>query len=86
MIFKTNYGKDWYQYSNRQFATTGHDRRHRPGHYPISGLENVLNLTDKDIIHPKIKELNELLRPYAERVMDMAVGKAMNGKKISDSL
>jgi len=52
----------------------------------ISDLEAELNSADKDIIHTKIEALNELSRPYAERVMDTAVAKAMSGKTITDKL
>jgi molecular chaperone HscA len=52
----------------------------------IANLESILNSSDKDAIHAKIEALNELSRPYAERVMDIAVAKAMSGKKISDNL
>lgn len=52
----------------------------------ISSLELVLKSPDKDAIHEKIEALNELSRPYAERVMDMAIAKTMSGKNISDSL
>ncbi len=52
----------------------------------ISSLELVLKSPDKDAIHEKIEALNELSRPYAERVMDMAIAKSMSGKNISDSL
>jgi molecular chaperone HscA len=39
-------------------------------------------MSDKDLIHKKIEELNNISRPYAERVMDEAISKAMTGKKI----
>lgn len=51
----------------------------------ITNLESILNSSDKDAIHAKIEALNELSRPYAERVMDIAVAMAMSGKKISDN-
>jgi len=34
--FNTNYGKDPYQFSNRQFAKAGNDHRHRTGNYQQS--------------------------------------------------
>jgi len=40
-------------------------------------------MEDKDLIHSKIEELNNISRPYAERIMDQEVSKAMKGKAIS---
>jgi molecular chaperone HscA len=48
----------------------------------LKALQAVLNSNDKDLIHTKIEELNDLSKPYAERLMDQAIGKAMKGKKI----
>ncbi len=48
----------------------------------IEGLRASLNAGDKDLIHAKIDELNEYTRPFAERVMDMAISRAMKGKQI----
>lgn len=45
-------------------------------------LEAVLSLTDKNVIHTAIEKLNEISRPYAERLMDHAVSTAMKGKQI----
>lgn len=45
-------------------------------------LEAVLPLTDKNVIHTAIEKLNEISRPYAERLMDQAVSTAMKGKQI----
>jgi molecular chaperone HscA len=33
-------------------------------------------------MHQKIEALNEISRPYAERLMDEAIGVAMKGKMI----
>lgn len=52
----------------------------------ISNLRQVLNSGDKDLIHQKIEELNEISRPYAERLMDEAISKAVSGKNIRDSI
>ncbi|OYW17721.1 MAG: heat-shock protein Hsp70, partial [Sphingobacteriales bacterium 12-47-4] len=49
-------------------------------------LQDLLNTGTKDEIQKKIEELNEISRPYAERVMDTAISKAMAGKNIQDSL
>ena len=48
----------------------------------IEDLKSVLNSADKDEIHNKIEALNEFTRPFAERLMDMAINKAMKGKII----
>ncbi len=46
----------------------------------INALKSVLNSGDKDVIHNAIEDLNEFTRPFAERLMDMAISKAMKGK------
>ena len=46
----------------------------------INALRSVLNTGDKDAIHQAVDELNEFTRPFAERLMDMAISKAMKGK------
>lgn len=45
-------------------------------------LQLALTMEDKDLIHSKIEELNNISRPYAERIMDEAVANAMKGKAI----
>ena len=45
-------------------------------------LDTLLNNGDKDPIHTAIEKLNEISRPYAERIMDQAIGMAMKGKQI----
>jgi len=52
----------------------------------IRDLKNSLSSDNKDLIHQKTESLNEISRPYAERVMDMAISKAMSGKSIKDSI
>jgi len=52
----------------------------------INDLKDSLNSDNKDLIHQKTESLNEISRPYAERVMDMAISKAMSGKSIKDSI
>jgi molecular chaperone HscA len=52
----------------------------------IDDLKDSLRSDDKDFIHQKTESLNEISRPYAERVMDMAISKAMSGKSIKDSI
>ncbi|MBC8045281.1 MAG: Fe-S protein assembly chaperone HscA [Fimbriimonadaceae bacterium] len=48
----------------------------------IEKLKTKLNSEDKDEIHQYIEDLNDFTRPFAERVMDMAINKAMKGKVI----
>jgi molecular chaperone HscA len=51
----------------------------------ITAIEEVkaeLTSEDKDRIQAKITALNELSRPYAERVMDQAISRAMKGKNV----
>jgi molecular chaperone HscA len=50
----------------------------------INEVEQSMQLKDKDVIHKKIETLNEISRPYAERVMDEAIGAAMKGKNIME--
>ena len=52
----------------------------------IGDLKDSLNSGNKDLIHQKTELLNEISRPYAERVMDIAISKAMSGKSIKDSI
>jgi molecular chaperone HscA len=48
----------------------------------MQALQLAITLTDKDLVQSKIEALNEISRPYAERVMDMAISVAMKGQKI----
>lgn len=48
----------------------------------IVSLRAVLSSDNKDEIHQHIESLNEFTRPFAERLMDMAIGQAMKGKKL----
>ena len=52
----------------------------------IDDLRATLDSENKDLIHQKTESLNEISRPYAERVMDMAISKAMSGKSIKNSI
>jgi Fe-S protein assembly chaperone HscA len=45
-------------------------------------LKENLTKGDKDTIHKAIDELNEFTRPFAERLMDHAIGTAMRGKSV----
>ncbi len=46
----------------------------------MQALQMSLTMEDKNLIHQKIESLNEVSRPYAERIMDIAVSSAMKGK------
>lgn len=48
----------------------------------MQALQLALTMQDKDLLHKKIEELNEVSRPYAERVMDMAISASMKGQKV----
>jgi len=48
----------------------------------MQALQLSLDMNDKNLVQAKTEELNDISRPYAERIMDMAVSKAMAGKKI----
>ena len=52
----------------------------------INDLKTAFDSGNKDLIHQKTEALNEVSRPYAERVMDLAINKAMSGKSIKDSI
>lgn len=49
-------------------------------------LKSVFDSGNKDLIHQKTEALNEISRPYAERVMDLAISSAMSGRSIKDSI
>jgi len=46
-------------------------------------LQDLLANGSKDQVQSAIENLNEISRPYAERLMDEAIGKAMKGKSIT---
>ena len=48
----------------------------------MQALQFALTMEDKDLIHSKIEALNNISRPYAERIMDVAVSEAMKGKTV----
>ena len=48
----------------------------------ISRLEEAIKLQDKDQVQINIESLNNISKPYAERLMDEAINKAMKGAKI----
>ncbi len=45
-------------------------------------LRDAITAKDKDLIHNATEILNDVSRPYAERVMDAALKDAMRGKKV----
>lgn len=48
----------------------------------IEALKTALQLGEKDEILQKTEALNEFTRPFAERLMDLAVSQAMKGKSL----
>ena len=48
----------------------------------MQSLQLSLSMKDKNLIQSKTVILNDISRPYAERIMDSAVGAAMKGKNI----
>ena len=50
----------------------------------IELLKSELPKGDKDSILKAIDQLNEYTKPFAERVMDIAVSHAMKGKKVDE--
>jgi molecular chaperone HscA len=48
----------------------------------ISKLQELIQSGTKDQIQSAIEALNEISRPYAERLMDEAIGHAMKGKNV----
>lgn len=51
-------------------------------HKQIAALNAAITANDKDRVQKETEELNEISRPFAERVMDAAIKEAMKGKKI----
>lgn len=50
----------------------------------IEDLRSAMEGNNKDEIQSRIENLNEISRPYAERVMDEAISSAMKGKNIME--
>lgn len=48
----------------------------------IAALKTAIDTKDKDKVQQATEELNEVSRPFAERVMDSAIKEAMKGKKV----
>jgi len=48
----------------------------------MQALQLAITMDNKNLIHEKIEALNEISRPYAERIMDQAVAAAIKGKVV----
>jgi molecular chaperone HscA len=48
----------------------------------MQALQLAITMSDKNLIQHKTEELNNISRPYAERIMDGAIGEALKGKNI----
>jgi molecular chaperone HscA len=48
----------------------------------MQALQLALDMNDKNLIQSKTEALNEISRPYAERLMDEAISTKMKGEKI----
>jgi len=48
----------------------------------MQALQLALTMDDKNLIQQKIEALNEISRPYAERIMDNAIAVAIKGKSV----
>lgn len=48
----------------------------------INELKSLVSSSDKNLIHSKIESLNNFTKPFAERVMNIAISEAIKGKKI----
>jgi molecular chaperone HscA len=48
----------------------------------MQALQLAITMDNKDLIHEKIEALNDISRPYAERIMDQAVAQAIKGKTV----
>jgi len=48
----------------------------------MQALQLAIDMKDKNLVQAKTEELNDISRPYAERIMDSAIQKTMKGNKI----
>jgi molecular chaperone HscA len=48
----------------------------------IQALQLSLDMNDKNLIQEKTEELNDISRPYAERIMDEAIQKNLQGRNV----
>ncbi len=53
-------------------------------HSALTELTSLIEKGNKDQVHAGIEKLNEISRPYAERVMDEAISSSMKGKNIME--
>ncbi|WP_462220577.1 hypothetical protein [Ferruginibacter sp.] len=49
----------------------------------MQALQLSLQLEDKNLIQTKTEELNNISRPYAERIMDTAISRSMKGESVN---
>lgn len=52
----------------------------------MQNLQMALTMNDKNLLQQKIEELNEISRPYAERVMDAAIANTIKGKSLDEAM
>lgn len=64
---------------NNELITEQEQQRTREA---MNALQDVIGANGRDIIQEKISSLNDVTRPFAERLMDKALKAAMTGKKI----
>jgi molecular chaperone HscA len=50
--------------------------------HAMQALQLAITMEDKNLIQQKIESLNDISRPYAERIMDEAVAEAMKGRRV----
>jgi molecular chaperone HscA len=48
----------------------------------MQALQLAITMEEKDLVQKKIEELNEVSRPYAERIMNESISRAMKGKQV----
>jgi len=58
------------------------EKEHEETQNQMNTLKESIKLGEKDLIQRETEKLNEITRPYAERLMDAALKDAMKGKKI----
>jgi len=64
---------------NSEMITEEEQQRTREA---MNALQDIIGAGDRDAIHEKITHLNDVSRPFAERLADKALKAAMTGKKI----
>lgn len=70
---------DQFLAKNKSFLTIGENKATAEA---MNNLEVIIETGTKDEIQAAIEQLNEISRPYAERIMNDAISKAMKGKVI----